>query len=146
VSREEAVPQPPSLGPQSFVPKTLMTPRTIETVIELRKATHPQDVCFSIFKGAVGAVIGKGGQNLKDMLTDFGVRVFVEKEDFGGKRLVVLSYTGHGPDTEALGPEVAEDAVRRCQAHIEEIVQDSVNRQTQAEAIGVFGVELPIAT
>lgn len=145
MSREDAMPQAPSLGGarmDSFVPKPAMMVRTIDTVIELRKSTHPHDLCFSITKAAVGAVIGKGGQNLKDMQTDFGVRVFVEKEDFSGKRLVVLTYTGQGPaDTEAVGPEVAEDALRRCQAHIEDIVQDLLNRQTQAEAIAV---EAPI--
>jgi hypothetical protein len=35
-------------------------------------------------------IIGKGGGALKDLQSEFGVRVYVEREEIGGMRLVVL--------------------------------------------------------
>jgi hypothetical protein len=43
---------------------------------------------------SVGGIIGKGGQMLKDLQTEFGLRVYVEKEMHGtntGMRTVVLA-------------------------------------------------------
>jgi hypothetical protein len=119
--------------------------RSMESVIENRKATNPNDICFSIPKTAVGAVIGKGGQNLRDLQAEFGVRVFIEKEDFNGKRLVVLSFVGQGPDgMNPINPDMADDALRKVQAHVEGMVQDCMNqRQAQLDAAaygsGEFG-------
>ncbi len=111
--------------------------RSVETVIENRKANNPNDICFSIPKTSVGAVIGKGGQNLRDLQAEFGVRVFIEKEDYNGKRLVVLSFIGQGPDGNPLSPEIAEDSLRKVQMHVENVVQDHMNqRQAQLDASG----------
>lgn len=111
--------------------------RSVESVIEQRKANNPNDICFSIPKSSVGAVIGKGGQNLRDLQAEYGVRVFIEKEDFNGKRLVVLSFVGQGPDGNPISPEIAEDSLRKVQMHVETVVQDHMNqRQAQLDAAG----------
>lgn len=96
-----------------------------------RRPSHsnPTDVSFTIPKSCVGAVIGKGGQHLKDLQQEHGVRVYIEKEDMGGKRTVVLSYLGGD------GTGMSEqDCLLRCQQHIESMVADQVVKQKQADA------------
>lgn len=99
---------------------------TIESIIDARKTSNPAEVCFSIPRQSVGAVIGKGGQNLRDLHSNFGVRVYIEKEDFNGKRLVVLSYVGTGPDNEPVVQSnlAPEDALKRCQERVEIVVDE----------------------
>jgi polyribonucleotide nucleotidyltransferase len=46
-----------------------------------RRISNPDEVTFSIPKQSVGVVIGKGGQALKDLQAEFGVRVYVEREE-----------------------------------------------------------------
>lgn len=96
-----------------------------------RRPSHtsgPMDVSFSVPKSCVGAVIGKGGQNLKDLQTEHGVRVYIEKDDIGGKRTVVLSFVG-GENVTLPGQE----ALLRCQQHIEAVVADQLAKLKQAE-------------
>jgi hypothetical protein len=104
---------------------------SIELVIEQRRANNPQEVCFSVPKSIVGAVIGKGGQHLRDLQTEFGVRVYIEKEDFGGKRLVVLSFANSVEGTET-DSNTAIAAIQRCKEHIEQMIEEQL-KQRQAE-------------
>jgi hypothetical protein len=102
----------------------------IELVIEQRRANNPQEVCFSVPKSIVGALIGKGGQHLRDLQTEFGVRVYIEKEDFGGRRLVVLSYANSTEGTET-DSNTAVAAIQRCKEHIEQMIEEQL-KQKQA--------------
>jgi hypothetical protein len=52
------------------------------------------EVTFMIPSANVGGIIGKGGQMLKDLQSEFGIRIYVEKEMQGsnsGMRTVVLA-------------------------------------------------------
>eukprot|EP01039_Chlorochromonas_danica_P002223 gene2223-2428_t len=93
-----------------------------------RRPSHssPSDVTFTIPKSCVGGVIGKGGQHLKDLQAEYGVRVYIEKDDVGGRRTVVLSYIG---GDEAGLPE--EEAISRCREHIEGVIADQLAKQKQ---------------
>jgi len=51
---------------------------------------NPDEVTFQIPRNSVGGIIGKGGGALKDLQSEFGVKVYVEREEIGGMRLVVL--------------------------------------------------------
>lgn len=88
-------------------------------------------VMFSIPKSCAGSVIGKGGQLLKDLQAEFGVRVYVEKEgDVPGMRVVVLrpcttaasgaaAAAGAGAGTEGGN---GDGAMQRCQERILSLV------------------------
>jgi hypothetical protein len=77
-------------------------------------------IAFSIPKNAAGMVIGKGGEVLKGMQSDFNVRVFVEKEgDVPGMRVVVLK-SGSTMDQPLTDADRA--AMRQCQDQIMAIV------------------------
>ncbi len=114
------------------VPVTATRP-SIESVIEQRRMNNPQEVCFSVAKSIVGAVIGKGGQHLRDIQTEFGVRVYIEKEDFGGKRLVVLSYANSPAEGTETDSNSAAAAIQRCKDHIEHMIEEQI-KQKQAGA------------
>lgn len=106
-----------------------MSRPSIESVIESRRANNPHEVCFSVAKSVVGAVIGKGGQHLRDLQAEFGVRVYIEKEDFAGKRLVVLSYAGNSGEGSEVDSHVSHLAIQRCQEHIENIIDEQLKQK-----------------
>jgi predicted RNA-binding protein YlqC (UPF0109 family) len=61
---------------------------------------------FSIPKNSAGGIIGKGGQGLKDLQAEFGVRIYIERDvGFSGQRTVFIN----SPD---------EPARLRCQEKI----------------------------
>lgn len=78
------------------------------------RRSSPDEVTFQIPRHSVGGIIGKGGQALKDLQTEFGVRVYVEREEVAGMRLVVLKPLSN---TEPAG-EVERAALQRCQERI----------------------------
>jgi len=65
-----------------------------DRIIAARKLSHPNELCFAIPVSAVGGVIGKGGSTLKELQTEFSVKVFIQKEEYQGKRIVMLRYNG----------------------------------------------------
>lgn len=92
--------------------------RSAESVIALRKATTTSSIApsiapsitagssasppaaqvlyFPIPCACVGGIIGRGGRGLRELQAEFGVRVYVEKEEYLGQRIVALSYIGAG--------------------------------------------------
>ena len=115
---------------------TSVAPRpSIESVIEQRRANNPQEVCFSVPKAVVGALIGKGGQHLRDLSTEFGVRVYIEKEDFNGKRLVVLSFAGNLAEATETDSSSAAAAVQRCKDHIERMIEEQLKQKAAGNDI-----------
>ncbi|RYH29149.1 hypothetical protein EON65_09480 [archaeon] len=91
-----------------------------------KRPSNPGDVTFTIPKSCVGAVIGKGGQNLKDLVAQYSVRVYIDKEDVGGKRSVTLSFSG------GEGCQFTEaEALSICQGKIEGVVQEQLLHQQQ---------------
>jgi hypothetical protein len=94
-----------------------------------RRPSHsspgPNDLVFTIPRSCVGAVIGKGGQHLKDLQAVHGVRVYIEKEDIEGKRTVVLSHFGGENSTN--DPE----SLVRCQQNIDTMVTEQLNKLEQ---------------
>lgn len=107
---------------------------TIESIIDARRSSNPTESCFSIPKTCVGAVIGKGGQNLRELQSEYGVRVYIEKEDFNGKRMVVLSYAGN-PDNGVMDPQSVDMVVRKCQQQIERIVEDQLKSKSNDHSL-----------
>jgi polyribonucleotide nucleotidyltransferase len=92
--------------------QVLGTPVSAGGVQERRSS--PDEVTFQIPRHSVGGIIGKGGQALKDLQTEFGVRVYVEREEVAGMRLVVLKPLSN---TEPAG-EQERAALQRCQERI----------------------------
>lgn len=74
-----------------------------DSIIAARKHSHPHELCFAIPVSAVGGVIGKGGSTLKELQTEFSVKVFIQKEEYQGQRIVMLRCNN--------GPEVAGERV-----------------------------------
>eukprot|EP00599_Poterioochromonas_sp_BG-1_P002515 CAMPEP_0173132836 /NCGR_PEP_ID=MMETSP1105-20130129/376_1 /TAXON_ID=2985 /ORGANISM="Ochromonas sp., Strain BG-1" /LENGTH=429 /DNA_ID=CAMNT_0014044405 /DNA_START=135 /DNA_END=1427 /DNA_ORIENTATION=+ len=103
---------------------------TIESIIDARRASNPNELCFSIPKVAVGAVIGKGGQNLRELQAQYGIRVYIEKEDFNGKRMVVLSSGSDVPND----PISLERALNDCRDHIESIVDEQLKLKNDSNS------------
>lgn len=103
---------------------------SIESIIDARRASNPAEVCFSIPRLAVGAIIGKGGQNLRDLQGQYGVRVYIEKEDFNGKRMVVLSCGSES----GFDPQTMERTLHQCREHIENIVEEQLKHQKENES------------
>lgn len=95
---------------------------------------HPDDIVFNIPKETVGAVIGKGGHVLKELHSEFGFRVHVEKDETGVTRNVVIMAPTHGTLS-------AQDVLtmQRCRDKVLKIVQqtlesvDSVTRSQHDE-------------
>lgn len=126
-------PYGPGMNPR-HLPPGVMRPGLEQHMAGSRRPSHSGgsiEVAFSVPKCCVGAVIGKGGQNLKDLQAEHGVRVYIEKDDVGGKRTVVLSFVG-GENVTLPGPE----ALIRCQQHIEAMVADQLAKQ---KSEGHFG-------
>jgi hypothetical protein len=68
--------------------------KTVESAIAAKQISHPNSLCFAVPMSCVGGLIGRGGQTLRDLHIEYAVRVYIEKEEFTGQRIVVLSYTG----------------------------------------------------
>lgn len=68
-----------------------------DTIIAARKLSHPHELCFAIPIAAVGGVIGKGGSTLKELQTEFSIKVFIQKEEYQGQRIVMLR-SCNGPE------------------------------------------------
>lgn len=122
---------PPSANSGLQSPQNRGRP-SIENIIDARRSSNPSEVCFSIPKLAVGAVIGKGGQNLRELQGQYGIRVYIEKEDFNGKRMVVLSAATDLPQPH--DPESLERSLNDCRAHIESIVDEQLKQKTINES------------
>jgi hypothetical protein len=131
--------RPPMGNPRDGLNASNGTPAaprpSIENVIEQRRANNPQEVCFSVPKAVVGALIGKGGQHLRDLSTEFGVRVYIEKEDFNGKRLVVLSFAGNLAEATETDSSSAAAAVQRCKDHIERMIEEQLKQKAAGNDI-----------
>jgi hypothetical protein len=134
-------------------------PKTVESALAAKRISHPTSLCFAVPLSCVGGLIGRGGQTLKDLHLEFGVRVYIEKDEFAGQRIVVLSYTGQqaapgteadeagvvdeepAPDDEGEGgvsssnkrkrgdDEAAEANLSECKERIETMVQDLLKEQ-----------------
>lgn len=98
---------------------------TLEETIEQKKQKSApyQEMCFGIPKNAVGGVIGKSGSILKELQAEFGIRIHVEKEDFSGKRLVVMNSSSDGQHTDN---EAKLSAFLRCQSKILTLVDQQL--------------------
>lgn len=72
---------------------------TVEEVLAQKRDANPRDLFFAIPCACVGGVIGRGGQILRDMQAEFNVKVYVEKEEYSGLRIVRLTYLGSYPNT-----------------------------------------------
>lgn len=118
----------------------LVSRPTIESIIDARRAANPSEICFSIPKTCVGAIIGKGGQNLRELQNEYGVRVYIEKEDFNGKRMVVLSYAAN-PEQGPVDNHTIEIAVRNCQQQIEHIVEDQLETKSSDPSLENLSVQ-----
>jgi hypothetical protein len=92
-----------------------------------RHQSSPDEVTFSVQQEFVGGIIGKGGQGLKDLQGEFGVRLYVEKEKVSGMRLVVLKPLNNGP-----AGELERAAMHQCQQKIMMIVAQEQSRQAAA--------------
>ena len=68
--------------------------QTVEAVLAHKREANPRDLFLAIPRACVGGVIGRGGQLLRDMQAEFNVKVYVEKEEYSGQRIVRLTYLG----------------------------------------------------
>ena len=68
--------------------------QTVEAVLAHKREANPRDLFLAIPRACVGGVIGRGGQLLRDMQVEFNVKVYVEKEEYSGQRIVRLTYLG----------------------------------------------------
>lgn len=80
--------------PAGALPLTADVDQTVESVLTQKRETNPRDLYFAIPRACVGGVIGRGGQLLRDMQAEFNVKVYVEKEEYSGQRIVRLTYLG----------------------------------------------------
>lgn len=96
--------------------------RSIEAVMATKREDRPRDLFFAIPRSCVGGIIGRGGQFIRDLQTEFGVKVYVEKEEYGSQRICNLSFMGFGRerrDSRDGGPSsggrasIGEDASER---------------------------------
>ena len=96
---------------------------SINTIIQARagKSDDTQEFCFGIPTSCAGGVIGKGGSILKDLQAEFRVRVHVEREEYHGERLVVLSSL-NGADA-LPNDDDKRSALNRCAAKIKGMVE-----------------------
>ena len=112
-------------GVQSTVAPASTTGRPIVPYSELltipgRVVEYEDMMVFSVPKNSAGVIIGKGGQILKDIQNEFGVKVFVEKEgEVTGMRVVVLKSSCN---TDQPLTETEKTAMKKCQDHIMGIV------------------------
>jgi len=90
---------------------------------------NPDEVShsFVIPRATVGGIIGKAGQVLKDLQTEFGLRIYVEKEEVAaGMRTVILKTrtVAGAPSTGGVATAADKDAFFRCQERITAMTQD----------------------
>lgn len=117
----------PGRGPQS-------SGAALDWVIDNRgRSSGGPELSFQIPKNSVGAVIGRAGANLRDLQAEHGVRVYIEKDDFQGKRTVVLS--GNAEMTEMDGGNL-EAALQRCRDHIERVVDEQLRQRAMQATTG----------
>jgi len=91
-----------------------------------QKPPSPDELVFTVPKMTVGGIIGKSGMILKDLQTEFGVKLYVEKEDYqsnSGLRQVVIS----GPD---------RDAMMRCKDKVLSLVEMQAREQATSMGSG----------
>lgn len=98
--------QAAGVGAPTFTTPTV-APLTMEQVLKAKEESSPDDLCFFIPKACAGAIIGKGGQNLRDLMAAFRVRVFVERDEIEGMRLVIIS-PPHEADNQPAAAAVEE--------------------------------------
>lgn len=118
---------PPSMMlSQSVIDNTPKTPVTVEAAIEVRqKQTAPEkEFCFAVPKTSVGGIIGKAGSVLKELQTMFQLRIHVEREDYQGKRLVIL--TSEQGDNALSSDAERLAAFQRCHEKVQEIVETTI--------------------
>jgi len=106
----------------------------LDSIIDNRgKPGGGYEITFQIPKSSVGAVIGRSGANLRDLQAEYGVRIYVEKDDHQGKRTVVLSATTELTEMDGANLEVA---LQRCREHIERIVDDQSRQKATQSTSG----------
>jgi len=93
--------------------------------VSIPRPHNPDEVShsFAIPRATVGGIIGKAGQVLKDLQTEFGLRIYVEKEEVAGMRTVVLK-TPIVPGSGGVATAAEKDAFFRCQERITAMTQD----------------------
>jgi len=74
---------------------------------------------FEIPKEAVGAVIGKGGHTLKELNSEFGLKVHIDKDEFGVVRIVTINGCNQ------FGQPQDRVTMNKCKEKILKIVQSS---------------------
>ena len=97
---------------------------TAEQMLAQRDLTSPFQLCFAVPSSCVGGIIGKGGKLLRALQAEFGVRVYVEKEEYMGQRIVCLTYTGC----------VQSDAASTSQPCLEPQAEEETERLQQSSA------------
>lgn len=96
----------------------------------------PDEVTFQVPSNSVGAIIGKGGQMLKDLQSEYGLRIYVEKEVGAstGVRTVVIKAISSSSTTDS-GPSPEDrQAMIQCQLRILSMVQDPMLQASGASA------------
>jgi hypothetical protein len=73
----------------------------LELVLAERRLANPHAAYLPVPSACVGGLIGRGGQTLRELQAEFGVRVYVEKEDYMGQRIVSLVYVGNAAPASA---------------------------------------------
>lgn len=110
-------------------------------MITTPRAHSPDECTFLIPSVNVGGVIGKGGQTLKDLQLEFGLRIYVEKETAGppssaGMRTVVLAVANPSEG----GPSPQErQAMSLCQERIMNIIAANNAAAAAAAALASSG-------
>ena len=107
---------------------------TAEQVLAQRDLTSPFQLCFAVPSSCVGGIIGKGGKLLRALQAEFGVRVFVEKEEYMGQRIVCLTYTGC----------VQSDAASTSQPCLEPQAEEETAERLQQSSAGNTGLQRDI--
>jgi len=69
---------------------------SIEAVMAMKREDRPRDLFFAIPRSCVGGIIGRGGQFIRDLQSEFGVKVYVEKDEYAGQRICNLAFVGFG--------------------------------------------------
>ena len=107
---------------------------TAEQVLAQRDLTSPFQLCFAVPSSCVGGIIGKGGKLLRALQAEFGVRVYVEKEEYMGQRIVCLTYTGC----------VQSDAASTSQPCLEPQAEEETAERLQQSSAGNTGLQRDI--
>ena len=107
---------------------------TAEQMLAQRDLTSPFQLCFAVPSSCVGGIIGKGGKLLRALQAEFGVRVYVEKEEYMGQRIVCLTYTGC----------VQSDAASTSQPCLEPQAEEETAERLQQSSAGNTGLQRDI--